>query len=75
MYDPELPVRVKSDASGTAVEALLEEKNGNIWHHVEYFSKRLNDTEPRYTATVHEMLGCILAKEYWCPYLVGYLLY
>ena len=63
VYDPELPARVKSDASGTAVGAVLEQQHGNVWHPVEYYSKRLNDTESRYNATEHEILGCILAME------------
>ena len=44
---------------------------GDVWHPVEYFSKRLNDTESQYSATKHEILGCILAMEFWYPYLVG----
>ena len=64
-------MQVKSDASGTAVGAVLEQQHGDVWHPVEYFSKRLNDTESRYSATEHEMLGCILAMEHWHPYLVG----
>ena len=71
VYDPKLPVQVKSDASGTAVEAVLEKQNGDVWHPIEYFSKRLNDTESRYSATEREMLGCILAIEHWHPYLLG----
>ena len=71
MYDPELPVQVKSDASGTAVEAVLEQQHGDVWHPVEYFSKRLNDTEFRYSTTEYEILGCILAMEHWHAYLVG----
>ena len=51
MYDPELLVQVMSDASGTAVGAVLEQQHENGWHPVEYFSKRLNDTESRYSAT------------------------
>ena len=49
----------------------MEQQYGNIWHFVEYLSKRLNDTESRYSAIKCEMLGCILAIERWCPYLVG----
>ena len=63
VYYPELVVRVKSHASGTAVGAVLEQQHGNIWHPVEYFSKRLNDTESRYSAIERKMLGCILAME------------
>ena len=71
VYERELPVQVKSDASGTAVGAVLEQKYGNVWHLVEYFSKRLNDTESRYSAAEHEILVCILIMERWYPYLVG----
>ena len=62
---------VKSNASRTAVGAVLEQQNGNVWHPVEYFSKRLNYTESRYSATEHEMLVCILAMEHWRLDLVG----
>ena len=71
VYDPELPVQLKSDASGTAVGAVLEQKHKQVWHTVEYFSKRLSNTETRYSATEYEILGCILAMEHWHPYLVG----
>ena len=70
-YDPELPVQVKSDASSTAVGAVLEQQHGQVWHPVEYFSKRLSDTESRYSVTECGMLGCILAIECWHPYLVS----
>ena len=63
LYDPELPVWVKSDASGAAVGKVLEQQHGNAWHPVEYFSKRLNDTESRYSAIKHKILGCILIIE------------
>ena len=64
-------MQIKSDASGTAVGAVLEQQHGDVWHPVEYFSKRLSDTESRYNATEHEILGCILAIEHWCLYLVN----
>ena len=71
VYDPELSVQVKSDASGTAVGAVLEQQHGDVWHPVEYLSKRLSDTESRCSVAECEMLGCILEMEHWHPYLVG----
>ena len=64
-------MKVKSDALGTAVGAVLKQQNGDVWHSVEYFSKRFNDTESRYSATAYKMLSCILEMEHWHPYLVG----
>ena len=62
---------IKAYASGTAVGAVLEYQHGIIWHPVVYFSKRLNFTKARYSATECEMLGCILAMEHWHPYLIS----
>ena len=64
-------MQVKSDASGTAVGAVLKQQYGGVWHPVDYFSRRLNDTEFRYSATEREMLGYVLVMERWHPYLVG----
>ena len=61
VYDPELPIRVQSDASKIAVGAILEQLHDNKWHPVEFYSKRLSETEAQYCATEREMLGCILA--------------
>ena len=71
VYSPELPVRVKLDASGTALGAVLEQQHGNFCHSIEYFSKRLSDTESKYNASECEILGCILAIEHCYPHLVG----
>ena len=57
-------MKVKSDASGTAVGAVLEQQHGNVWHPIEYFSKRLSDTKSRYSAIECEILGCILAMHH-----------
>ena len=64
-------MRVKSDASGTAVEAVLEQQHGRVWNPAEYFLEGLSDTKSRYSATEREISGCILAMEHWHPYLVG----
>ena len=71
MYEPELSVQIKSDASATVVGASLKQQHRNVWHLVEYFSKRLNNTELRYSAIEYKILGCILAIEPYYPYLVG----
>ena len=55
---------------GKVVLEILEQQYRNTWHLSEYSSKRLNDTESRYSATELEMLAFILAMERWHPYLV-----
>ena len=50
-------MQVKSDACGTAVGAVVKQLNGFFWHPVEYFSKRLNNTESMYSTIEHEIIG------------------
>ncbi|GBG76584.1 hypothetical protein CBR_g22464 [Chara braunii] len=41
IYDPLLPTRVTTDASGYGIGAVLEQHDGVDWHPVEYFSKKV----------------------------------
>ena len=71
VFDPDLQSRVLSDALDVACGTILEQKHESGWHPVEYFSKHLSCTESKYGATEHELLGYMLALEFWCPYLIG----
>ncbi|GBG66293.1 hypothetical protein CBR_g57892 [Chara braunii] len=42
IYDPLLPTRVTTDASGYGIGAVLEQHDGVDWHPVEYFSKKVS---------------------------------
>ena len=59
------------DTSDFASGAILEQRHSSGWHPVEYFSKCLSSTEANYSATEHELLGCLLAMQRWQAYLVG----
>ncbi|GBG80670.1 hypothetical protein CBR_g31130 [Chara braunii] len=41
IYDPLLPTRVTTDASGYGIGAVLEQHDGVDWHPIEYFSKKV----------------------------------
>ncbi|GBG66114.1 hypothetical protein CBR_g55458 [Chara braunii] len=41
IYDPLLPTRVTTDASGYGIGAVLEQHEGVDWHPVEYFNKKV----------------------------------
>ncbi|GBG75019.1 hypothetical protein CBR_g19534 [Chara braunii] len=41
IYDPTLPTRVTTDASGYGIGAVLEQHDGDDWHPVEYFSHKV----------------------------------
>ncbi|GBG63671.1 hypothetical protein CBR_g38983 [Chara braunii] len=42
IYDPTLPKRVTTDASGYGIGAVLEQHDGDDWHPVEYFSHKVS---------------------------------
>ena len=71
MVDPDLPSRVLADTSDFASSAILEQRYATGWHPVEYFSKHLCSTKTNYSATEHELLGCLLFMQHWRPYLTG----
>ncbi|GBG67447.1 hypothetical protein CBR_g582 [Chara braunii] len=41
IYDPTLPTKVTTDASGYGIGAVLEQHDGTDWHPVEYFSQKV----------------------------------
>ncbi|GBG64347.1 hypothetical protein CBR_g41548 [Chara braunii] len=47
IYDPTLPTRVTTDASGFGIGAVLEQHDGDDWHPVEYFSHKIELEEQR----------------------------
>ena len=49
--------RVITDASDVGIGAALMQMGDNQWHVVEYFSRKLTDTERRYCATDKEFLA------------------
>ena len=70
-WDPSAPTRVVTDASDVGIGAALMQNHGTHWHVVEYFSKKLNDTERRYCATDKEFLAIIEAvTKHWRHFLL-----
>lgn len=50
-----------TDASNVAVGAVLHQRNNNVWEPLAFFSKRLSDTEQRYSTFDRELLAIYLA--------------
>ena len=60
-WEPNLPTRVVTDASKVGVGATLEQKHGEEWRPVAYWSRKLKDAETRYSATDLEWLAVVLS--------------
>ncbi|GBG59757.1 hypothetical protein CBR_g54860 [Chara braunii] len=63
IYDPTLPTRVTTDASNYGIGAVLEQKDGDDSHPVEYFSHKV---PPR-----KELLAFVMALQRWPHFLLG----
>ncbi|KAL3699317.1 hypothetical protein R1sor_017339 [Riccia sorocarpa] len=68
-YDPRKPIKVATDASGSAVGAVLQQEWEDGWHPVAYFSRKLLPAERNYHTTEREELAIVLATKHWKHYL------
>lgn len=68
-FDPLLPIRVETDASGHAIGAILSMLLTGQWHPIAFYSRKLTDTELRYTTPDAELLAIQEAFRVWRNYL------
>ena len=70
-FDPKLPILVQTDASKTAVGAVLLQESGLGQQPVAYHSRKLQPEELNYPVQQLEMLAVVDALEKWTHYLRG----
>ena len=70
-FDPDAATSVTTDASGTAVGAVLSQIVAGLERPVAYASRTLSETERKYSTGEREALACIFACEHWHMYLYG----
>ena len=75
IFDPNLPTRLKIDASSKGVGALLEQNHGSLenpqWHSIGYSSRALRDFEKRYAQIEKQILSIVFRVEHFHDYLCG----
>ncbi|GBG72683.1 hypothetical protein CBR_g12251 [Chara braunii] len=69
IYDPTLPMRVMTDASGYGIGAVLEQHDGDDWHPVEYFSHKVPPINSLDDAR-KELLAFVMAVKRWRHFLL-----
>ncbi|GBG63681.1 hypothetical protein CBR_g38993 [Chara braunii] len=72
IYDPTLPTRVTTDASGYGIGAVLEQHDGEDWHPVEYFSHKVPPINSLDDARKKELLAFVRALKRWRHFLLGH---
>ncbi|CAH8637659.1 unnamed protein product [Dicrocoelium dendriticum] len=65
------PISLTTDASDTAVGAVLQQLNDHRWILLVFFSKRLKPAESRYGTFGREVLAIYLGIKLFCHYLEG----
>jgi hypothetical protein len=71
LFDRSLPTRIVCDASDFCVGSILEQRVEDMWHPVEFFSKRLSSAERNYCATEREFVAIKMSLERWRHHLIG----
>ena len=68
-YDPTLPIKVETDASGRAIGAIISQRHGDLWHPVAFLSRKLSPAEANYDTADAEFLAIVEAFRTWRHYL------
>ncbi|GBL74957.1 Transposon Tf2-9 polyprotein [Araneus ventricosus] len=67
----ELPLSLFTDASDTAIGAVLQQYENSTWKPIAFYSKKLNDTQQNYSTYDRELLGIYLSVKHFKHYLEG----
>ena len=70
-FDPDLPIRVHTDASGFAISGILSQLHGSTWHPVAFYSRKCSAAECNYDVPDREMLAVVESMRHWRHYLEG----
>ncbi|GBM34504.1 Transposon Ty3-G Gag-Pol polyprotein [Araneus ventricosus] len=67
----ELPLSLFTDASDTAIGAVLQQYENSTWQPIAFYSKKLNDTQQNYSTYDRELLGIYLSVKHFKHYPEG----
>lgn len=71
-FDPTLPAFLETDASNTAIGAILTQKdNQGTSKPISFFSRSMNSAEQNYNIGEKELLAIVEALKHWRVYLLG----
>ena len=68
---PDAPICLMTDASDTAVGAVLQQHINGTWHPISFFSRKMTLAETRYSTFDRELLAVFLAIKHFRHFLEG----
>ena len=68
---PDAPTCLMTDASDTAVGAVLQQHINGAWHPISFFSRKMTSTETRYSTFDRELLAVFLSIKHFRHFLEG----
>ncbi|GBG80463.1 hypothetical protein CBR_g30926 [Chara braunii] len=71
IYDPTLPTRMTTDASGYGIGAVLEQHDDDDWHPMDYFSHKVPPINSLDDARKKELLAFVTTLKRWRHFLLG----
>jgi len=77
LYDPSLPIRLETDASGYAIAGTISQlfvdpvTGRKVWHPIAYYSRKMAAAERNYDAHDAELLAIVQCFKEWRHYLEG----
>ena len=69
IFDPELDIKLHTDASKTALSGILYQKVQGKLKPVAFHSRKFNTAELNYTTTERELLAIVDSCRHWRHYL------
>jgi len=70
-FNPELPLRLETDASKWALSGILSQLFEGRWHPIAFYSRQFKGPELNYGTPDQEMLAIVEAFKHWRHYLEG----
>ena len=71
-FDPQLPIRIETDASNVAMAGILSQPDARgRWHPVAFWSRKFTAAETNYGTPDQEMFAIVMSFKQWRHYVEG----
>jgi hypothetical protein len=68
---PTTELSLATDASDTHIGGVMQQKSGDHWRHLGFFSRKLPDTESHYSTFARELVAAFAANRHFRHFCEG----